>query len=452
MSKFPQKQSRRTVYAAPLQLSSPGDLRVWQQEALDCWVDGGNRGIVAAATGSGKTRMALAAIRKFWSPGSRIAIVVPTIALQKQWVASLQKGFALEASQIGLMGGMSPGLREAHGFVVCVINSARTGLLALAAGWEDEGRQQMLIVDECHWAATRSNAEIFTSKFDATLGLSATPERSDDGLEDVLIPTLGKVVYRYSLLRALDDGLLASLKLFNVVFELSPPEIGELNQLEEQITRIEGRLLELDPTLNAHRGLDRNVAFLEASGSNGNSHALRELYQQRGILLERSDGRRVALDRLAQSGLFRGERVLIFHERIEEAKRTWSRLDRLAIRCSLDLSTDDSSKRSEALRDFRSGATNVLIAVRTLDEGIDLPDAKLAIIASGSFSPRQRLQRIGRILRPNGENATVISLLARGTFEESIINENDQFLVGGHRVTSIHLNDFLSSNSPKDFS
>jgi superfamily II DNA or RNA helicase len=443
MSKLPQNRSRRVLHAAPPELPDPGGLRTWQREALDHWVDNGRRGIVAAATGAGKTRMALAAIKEFWSHGSRVAIVVPTIALQNQWVASLQKGFSLAATQIGVMGGKSSSLHEAQGFVVCVINSARDGLPALAAGWEDERRRSMLIVDECHWAATSSNAEIFSGHFEALLGLSATPERSDDGLDDILIPRLGQIVYRYSLLRALDDGLLASVKLFNVLFDLSPPEMEELNRLQEKISKVESRLLELVPTINDNQGLDRAIAFLEASVSSGNSYGLRDLYQQRGLLLERSDGRRSALDRIAQSGLLRSERTLVFHERIEEAKKTSSRLQELGIRCSVDLSTDDSSRRSEALRDFRSGTSNVLIAVRTLDEGIDLPDAKLAVIASGSFSPRQRLQRIGRVLRPNGEAATVISLLARGTFEETVINENDQFLVGGHRVISCHLDEFL---------
>jgi superfamily II DNA or RNA helicase len=446
MSKFPQNSRRRLPIAPPQELGSPDNLRQWQLEALSSWVGNGYRGIVAAATGSGKTRLALAAIKKFWEPGSRVAIVVPTIALQAQWEKALRAAFSLAPTQIGSMGGKAASVHEGHGFVICVINSARDGLRSLAAGWADEVRKVMLIVDECHWAATEANAEIFSGRYQATLGLSATPERSDDGLDDVLIPQLGKVIYRYSLQRALDDKLLAPLRLLNISFEVSPPELEEIQQIQLEITSIENRILELNPSLLVLRGLDRSTALLRASESNLPVRSLRDLYQQRSLLLDRSDGRRAALDAIASTDFFQHQRVLLFHERIEEAKRTLARFEHLGVRCALDLSTDNTDRRNEALRDFRSGAVNVLIAVRTLDEGIDLPDAKLAIIASGTYSPRQRLQRIGRVVRPTDQAATVITLLGRGTFEEEVINENDQFLVGSERVISCTLIEFLNSN------
>lgn len=111
--------------------------------------------------------------------------------------------------------------------------------------------------------------------------------------------------------------------------------------------------------------------------------------------------------------------------------------ERAGVRTALELSTDPPARRAEALRDLRSGAAQALIAVRTLDEGIDVPDAKIAVIAAGSTSRRQRLQRIGRVVRPTGEPALVISLIARGTSEELAIAANDAALIGGNRVQFI---------------
>jgi superfamily II DNA or RNA helicase len=128
---------------------------------------------------------------------------------------------------------------------------------------------------------------------------------------------------------------------------------------------------------------------------------------------------------------------LVFHERIEAAKTTARIFERAGVRTALELSTDPPVRRAEALRDFRSGTAQSLIAVRTLDEGIDLPDTKIAVIAAGSASRRQRLQRIGRVVRPTGEPALVISLVARGTNEELVIAANDAALIGSDRVQFI---------------
>jgi superfamily II DNA or RNA helicase len=83
---------------------------------------------------------------------------------------------------------------------------------------------------------------------------------------------------------------------------------------------------------------------------------------------------------------------------------------------------------------FRSGSSNILVAVRTIDEGIDVPDAKLAIIVNGTSSSRQRIQRIGRVVRPTGESAVVVSILARNSPEEFRVGARDFLLVGRERT------------------
>lgn len=421
---------------SPAVLRDPGALRPWQHDAVATWENAERRGIVAAATGTGKTRVAHAAIARFWEERSRVVIVVPSVALQRQWVAGLMREFGLYESQIGTLGGTNAGIHEGHGFVVAVINSARSGLRNLAAGWAAEGRQIMLIVDECHWAATGQNAEIFDGHYAATLGLSATPERSDDGLDEVLIPKLGDVIFRYGLRDALDDGLLAPLRVINLYFDLTAPEVAELDPVQESITQLERLLIARQPDLSRLVGLERSTALLRASLESNDTRGLKDLYQRRSYILERSQARRAALHDVAASGVLAQQSTIVFHERIEEARSTAAMLHDLGVAVALELSTDPPETREEALRDFRSGLATTLVVVRTVDEGVDLPDAKLAVIMSGSHSLRQRIQRIGRVVRPTGASAAVISLLARRTAEEWIVGENDPVLLGSERVVS----------------
>ena len=428
---------RRTPVAPPSVIPKPESLRHWQRSALSAWLGNGSRGIVAAATGTGKTTLALAAIAEFWESTARVAIVVPTIALQRQWIKALADGFGLARTQVGTMGGDATDLREGHGFIVGVINSARTGLPALTEGWRSEGRRVMLVIDECHWAAADANSEVLQSSFDATLGLSATPERTDDGFDEILIPQLGDVVFRYSLREALDDELLAPLTCWNLLFDLTAREHANLAPIQARIEAMEKSLLEDHPDVANALGLARIDAMLRRSEGVRGAASLRDLYGQRSALLEASDGRRSALEQLAHFPALRTKPSLVFHERIEEARNTAQLFERAGLRTALELSTDSPSRRAEALRDLRSGAAQVLIAVKTLDEGIDLPDAKIAIIAAGSTSTRQRLQRIGRVVRPTGEPALAISLIARGTNEEFVVAANDGSLVGSSRVQLI---------------
>ena len=435
LGRIPQRRPRRRITQGPPDvLAEPHGLWSWQAEALAAWQSADQRGIVTAPTGSGKTRLAMAAIARFWSPGSRVAIIVPTIALQEQWARELRNSFGLREDQIGFVGGHHDQLGAEHGVVVAVINSARAGVPSLSAGWRAESRPVMLVVDECHWAATESNAAIFEAGATATLGLSATPERADDGLAQVLVPRIGPIVYAYSLLAGLDDQLLAPLRCVNVYFDLEETEQRELEPIEQSIRVIEESLFKLDPEIAQLTGIDRESRLRAAELATERAGSRERLIRQRTDILEKASGRRLLLNEIIRSNFVSSSRCLFFHERIAEARTTAAQLELEGIRASVDSSKETVEHRRRELRAFRSGATSSLVAVRTLDEGIDVPDAKVAVIAAGSTSVRQRVQRIGRVVRKTDETAVVISLLARGTADEWQIGHEDSFLVGANRV------------------
>lgn len=379
-------------------------LRAWQNRAFAAWDSAGRRGIVAAATGTGKSRLALEALSLLPRDG-RAVVVVPRLSLVPQWQSGVREA-GWHPSDTAVMATGYPTPRLTQPIVIAVIDSARDGVPHLAEFWRREGRQTLLVVDECHWAGSSRNGDIFSEPFQQRLGLSATPDRLDDGLEEVLVPGLGEVVYRYSLRDALDDGLLAPLLAINVYIDLDDGESREYARLSAAIAA-------------ARSGPRTGPSSLELA---------------RRRLVSRASARGRVVQQALDAGLFGGRRALLFHERIADAEASADLLNERGLVVGLEHSRLPSDRRAKTLRAFKAASLDALVTVRTLDEGIDVPAADLGIIVSGGLQQRQRIQRIGRLLRPNGERAVVVTALARGTSEESVVGVQDTQLLGSERV------------------
>lgn len=159
------------------------------------------------------------------------------------------------------------------------------------------------------------------------------------------------------------------------------------------------------------------------------------LADRRGLLSSahaRGACRRSILDWLGRSGL----RALVFHETIEAARASHEYLTTEArVQASLDHSELSRDDREAAMHNFRVGRAQVLVAVKAVDEGVDVPDASVAVIAAGSRTRRQRIQRVGRVLRPvEGKQALILTILVRNTPEEAAVGGRDEALFGANRV------------------
>jgi len=414
-----------------MDIKIPGtSLRAWQREALAAWVGAGYRGIVAAATGTGKTLFAVHAIAQ--APVERTIVVVPKQALQDQWLRMFRTGLDVSPLMLGSIGGKRKDFNLKNRVVVAVIDSARRGITEPVRYWQSAGERVMLVVDECHWAGSAQSMSMFEVPCDATLGLSATPERGDDGFDDVLVPNLGPIVFRYRLRQALDDGLLADLTSVHEYFELSGNDHAEYESLETRSAALRNSLAAAHPELLPGPGWDARLAKLAVT--NPAARQLKGLLASRGEVVARSKERLKVVDNIARSGLLRGKRSLVFNENVTQATRVLEIFERHGLRCDLEHSRLPSERREAALRRFATGSIDALVAVRALDEGIDVPDAEVALIVSGTLNARQRIQRIGRVVRPNGRHALVISILALGTSEEYDVGDRDGELLGPERV------------------
>jgi superfamily II DNA or RNA helicase len=354
------------------------ELRAWQTEALALWKAAGNRGIVEVVTGGGKTVFALSCIKELGCETT--LVIVPTVALLDQWweEAAAFFGIALDDVHIVAAGGkLRPG----------TINLA---VLNTASKFTANARKipYFLIVDECHKAASAKFRTALDGEPVASLGLSATPDRPyDEGLSEVLIPKLGDIIYRYTYKDALRDKVIVPFELRNIVFELEPDRQAEYDKLSGAIARAMSRNGPDD---------ERTVALL----------------LRRARVMNLSVNRvRLAL-RLIKAHM--GLRTIVFHEDIEACDVIHQILAEANIRAGVYHSKLKLRTRAEILSAYRRGELDVLVTCRALDEGFNVPETEVGIIAASTATRRQRIQRLGRVLRPvKGKgNATIYSLVA----------------------------------------
>jgi len=353
-------------------------LRAWQDEAIAKWIAAGHRGIVAVVTGGGKTVFALACVERLRP--QTVLVVVPTIALLDQWWEEAANYFNLPLEDIHVVSG-------SRGMKTGTINLA---ILNTAAELQARGHSHkcMLVVDECHKVASPLYKKVLNITTVASLGLSATPKRPyDSGLESVLVPALGPVIYRYSYKEALRDGVIVPFNLRNVVFDLEEEKKVEYDRLTKAIAR----------SIDKH-GIDAPEVV--------------QLFIRRARVLNLSINRvRLALKLVSSN---RGRRILVFHEDIAACNLIHEVLTDNGVSAGVYHSKMRTKERVCMLNAYRNGKLDVLVTCRALDEGFNVPETEIGIIAASTATQRQRIQRLGRVLRPatGKDGATIYTLVA----------------------------------------
>lgn len=409
------------------------ELYRWQKDCLLAWEENGFRGAVHAVTGSGKTVLALAAIdrlrRRF--PELRVKLVVPTIPLAQQWKTALLHHAAEEAFRPGFFGG---GTRDDPDkpVMLYIVNSARAALSAHINRDLALRRHVLLICDEYHHDLSEQNRRIFgflTQEAEAgglycSLGLSATPSAgTGDGLPE---RALGKEIFRYGFDDAGKAGILSPFTVCEVSAPFLPDELAEYSALSDTISRLTARLLRAYPQL---RKLEKERFFREAAvlarqadldAEDPAAAFLLAVYRRREVsCLARARTRcgLALLERLSPS-----DRVLIFCERIEQAASMHEAIRRrLGNISALYHSRLDREARARSLQEFRDNRARVLVSCRCLDEGVDVPEANIGIVLSSTAAERQRVQRLGRILRsaPGKEAACLYYIYIRESSDDA---------------------------------
>jgi len=356
------------------------------------------RGIVSVVTGAGKTALAELAMVEYKTrhPAGQVMVVVPTLALVDQWAVSLEEDLGVSSSEIGIFAeGRAPS--KSHPVTLLTLVSARENAPALA-----QVAPTFLVVDECHRAGSPANARLLEGVYVATLGLSATPEREyDDAHEAIIAPALGQVIYKYDYARARAEGVIAGYELINVSVDLTAMEQERYEALTRRISSLARREREGGPI----------------------SQQLARLLQERARVAAGAVMRIPVAVKLVDA--HRGDRVIVFHEQIAAADQIYRLLRERGHSVTLYHSGLGGPLRQDNLRMYRRGLFDVLVTCRALDEGMNVPESRVAIVASSTASQRQRIQRLGRVLRPApGKNrALVYTLYATEVEERRLLRE-----------------------------
>ncbi|WP_336037056.1 DEAD/DEAH box helicase [Halobacterium yunchengense] len=408
--------------ADDLAVSSAYDLRDYQQDALDAWlagdrVDGGAAGpererwrvsgseaaagsqrqrrwgVLELPTGSGKTVIGLKAIE---AVGRSALVVVPTIDLLTQWKRELGREFDREVGQLG--GGEQ---------VVRPVTVATYDSAYLRA--DDLGdRFGLVVFDEVHHLGGegfRDVARMFAAP--ARMGLTATFERPDNAHE-VVAELVGGVAYRLSADDLAGDHL-ADYDVKRVEVPLTAEERDRYEDAQGTFT---------DYLRQSSVQLRSGSDYQELVKRSGTDPRAREalLAKQRARRIVRESDAKV--DRLEEIlDRHRRDRVIVFTASTDLVYR-------LSERFLLPAVTHETaaSERREVLERFRRGDYSRVVTANVLDEGVDVPDANVAVVFAGSGSEREFTQRLGRVLRPkaDGGRALLYELVSADTAEERV--------------------------------
>ena len=367
--------------------------RSYQVSALARWESAGRRGVIVLPTGAGKTLIALMAID---AVRQHTLVVVPTLDLLEQWRRTLIQQLGAPAEHVHTFGG---GKQDLGPLTVMTYDSA-------AIHTRELNRFGLLVFDEVHHLPApsyRRAAEGAMAPY--RLGLSATPDRTD-GKESDLEHLVGPIV----LVRSPDDlrGHLATYREERIDVSLSP---DELERYERARATYKDFIRRRRLRISSPEDFQRLVIWPSANDP-----------EARTAMLAHRAARQLAFNAEGKLATLRGllarhaaDRVIIF----AEFNRVVDEVSRALLIPSITHRTP-SAERQAVLDRFRSGRYSKLVTGRVLNEGVDVPDANVAILLSGTATKREYVQRLGRVLRPKASEAVLYELVSHETDETHV--------------------------------
>ncbi len=377
-------------------------LRDWQEKAFPLWW-ADKRGIVKVVTGGGKTIFAIHCLTKYLEEeiSKSILIVVPSIALLDQWYEVMSQTF--DSKDITINGG---GEQPEDITKICIttVDSVKNIINKVDA------ENTLLVVDECHKIGTEKRGEMLTNNWHATLGLSATPERDyDDNFYIIIKRILGDIIFDYDYIDAREDEVIVNFKLLYGYAAMLPEE-------EDKYTKFT-------------KNIQRRAATI--GGSNMNDYPLKMLIFNRARLVKNSKNRiPYGVELLLKH---KRESWIVFTENKKQAKEFNKIINKKGFKSGIYNTDLNDEERLHNLTAFKNRELNVLVSCTALDEGFDMPEADGAMILSASSSKRQRIQRMGRVLRitANKENALIVTVYSSKTEFTKLREESNRYKLEG---------------------
>lgn len=401
-------------------------LRDYQVEAIKSWVRHGYKGIIEMATGTGKTYVALGCIKMLKKNVSNLIVVIttPFKHLIDQWEENLREwgynGISASSEEPSWVKKIANAISDVNNhykdmLIIITTHDTFSGdkFIRLIS---EATVPTLLIADEVHGLGSPERRKGLLPCYKYRLGLSATPKRLfDDEGTDVLFDYFEGVIFRFTIRQAIDRGYLIPYYYYPHFVDLTEEEFEEyleytrkIAMLSEKIKRAEEKEIQL-----LQERLD-NTRRRRKKIINNASKKLDELFDE--ILKE--------IQRSRCSDI---NRCLIYCSSKKQIKEVQNILNRNGIIQHKFTTEEDNKEREEILQNFKEGTYQALVAIKCLDEGVDIPSAETAIILASSTNSREFIQRRGRILRLYNDkkyayihDVVVIPTFTPNTYEDNI--------------------------------
>ncbi len=391
-------------------------LRNYQEDAIRAWSGNYYRGILAMATGTGKTKTAIGCVNALLKTEKKLFIIStsPYQHIAIQWTREFGK---FRPTQLAgkpnwrklLQGSIDEvilGLKEVSVVTVVQDTAAHPDFVEMVKRLTEAKIPVLFIGDESHGLGAPSLQTALCDTYQFRLGLSATPARYfDEGGTAILEDYFGGDVFSFSISDALawrdpitNARALCDYNYYPIFVDLTPDEADRYANLSEEIGKA--------------------TAINNAKRTDETESRLKQLLRDRAMILKSAQNKSAALRQTMQEKTIQSHSLVycIDSKQLVEAGEILSSNDVIWHRFTGEESTTGSpSERESILKNFEIGAYEALLAMKCLDEGVDVPSAHTAYILASSGNPREFIQRRGRILRPDSPNkvATVYDFVVR---------------------------------------
>jgi superfamily II DNA or RNA helicase len=407
-------------------------LRPHQSAALTGWEGLGRRGILEHATGSGKTFTAISAMRDAFKRQEVPLIVVPSELLLDQWNDEIVENLQDVAPHIlrcgaghskwrddGLIG---PWTRAGSDKPRLVLSTMQTAAMPEFRSAIRQGSHVFLIADEVHRLGSTSHLQMLTLDTGARLGLSATPRRAGDpfGTDQILTYFNGIVPPPFTLQDAIKSGALTPYFYHVHTVTLTDAEQQAWDEVTKRIKRLSAQ----------------NASAKEPDP--GADFQVKRMLIERARILKQADGKAGVAGGILASNFQRGDRWIVYCDDLSQLNAVRATLARAGLE-STEYHSSMTGDKEQTIRLFEVNG-GIVVSIRCLDEGVDIPSVTHALILASSKNPREYIQRRGRVLRrAEGKSVAhihdvlVLPAVAEGDEEEGTIST----ILGGEITRSL---------------
>jgi len=371
-------------------------LHDWQRRAIE-YFSKNNHAIFEVVTGAGKTFMAIEIIKRVMKdiPELKVLIVVPkNVIMERGWYKELVDA-GISIPDIGIYYGNIKEISK-----ITLTNMQNLDNI-------DLNQFHMGIFDECHNYGTKRMLKLLNHPFDFKIGLSAT--LTDELKTYKIMEAFKNNVFKYTPGEALQDDVINQFNFVNIGIEMDEDTAEKYESLTQQINF----LLQM--------GGGYNKIMRDGGGP---KYKFLSLTTERKKLVNNYNRKFEVVKKICKK--HDGDKIIVFNEFNEITNQMyWHLLDEDVRGCIIH-SGIEREKREQNLNDVKTGKHNVIISTRVLDEGYNLPKLDTAIIASGQATPRQTIQRLGRVLRKKDTPSVLYQLYVIGTIEQDQAEERNR--------------------------